>query len=125
MFEWAQAAFEAIRNFYNIRLTTLDLGAFTVEVEVGKLIGFAGTFLFAGRWIVQLGASKLAGKPVLPLLFWYMSISGSVLLLSYFIFGKNDSVGIVSNLFPMFIACYNLYLEYRHRAERRAQGSTP
>ena len=29
-----------------------------------------------------------------------MSISGSLLLLPYFIFGKNDSVGVLSNLFP-------------------------
>ena len=30
-----------------------------------------------------------------------MSILGSALLLSYFIWGKNDSVGVLSNLFPM------------------------
>jgi lipid-A-disaccharide synthase-like uncharacterized protein len=40
-----------------------------------------------------------------------MSTSGSVLLLLYFIFGKNDSVGILSNLFPLFIALYNLRLD--------------
>jgi lipid-A-disaccharide synthase-like uncharacterized protein len=42
-----------------------------------------------------------------------MSISGSLLLLSYFIFGKNDSVGILSNLFPFTVASYNLYLDFR------------
>jgi lipid-A-disaccharide synthase-like uncharacterized protein len=42
-----------------------------------------------------------------------MSVSGSLLLLAYFTFGKNDSVGILSNLFPVFIALYNLYLELR------------
>ena len=39
-------------------------------------------------------------RPVVPTVFWLMSISGSLLLLSYFVFGKNDSVGILSNLFP-------------------------
>jgi lipid-A-disaccharide synthase-like uncharacterized protein len=49
-----------------------------------------------------------------------MSALGSILLLSYFIFGKNDSVGILSNLFPLFVARYNLYLEERHGATLRA-----
>jgi lipid-A-disaccharide synthase-like uncharacterized protein len=44
-----------------------------------------------------------------------MSISGSLLLLSYFTFGKNDSVGILSNLFPAGVAIYNLVLDIRHR----------
>ena len=47
----------------------------------------------------------------MPRLFWYMSAAGSVLLLGYFIFGKNDSVGVLSNLFPLFVALYNLYLD--------------
>lgn len=81
-----------------------------------KLVGYLGVLLFAGRWFVQLAVSRMHGKPVLPRLFWYMSISGSALLLAYFIFGKNDSVGILSNLFPMFIALYNLHLEQRSRA---------
>jgi len=47
----------------------------------------------------------------MPRLFWYMSMSGSLLLLTYFIFGKNDSVGVLSNLMPACIAAYNLYLD--------------
>ena len=34
----------------------------------------------------------------------------------YFIFGKNDSVGILSNLFPLFVALYNLYLDFKSEA---------
>jgi lipid-A-disaccharide synthase-like uncharacterized protein len=40
-------------------------------------------------------------------------VTGSLLLLAYFTFGKNDSVGILSNLFPALIAGYNLYLDLR------------
>jgi lipid-A-disaccharide synthase-like uncharacterized protein len=50
-----------------------------------------------------------------------MSISGSLLLLSYFIFGKNDSVGILSNLFPAGVAGYNLYLDLTHKKAQRAE----
>ena len=88
---------------------------FGVKVTTWKLVGYTGVFLFAGRWFVQLAASKAMGKPVMPTLFWYMSASGSVLLLAYFIFGKNDSVGVMSNLFPLFVALYNLYLDRRSK----------
>jgi lipid-A-disaccharide synthase-like uncharacterized protein len=91
------------------------LMVFGVKVTAWKLIGYTGVFLFAGRWFVQLAASKAMGKPVMPTLFWYMSASGSVLLLSYFIFGKNDSVGVMSNLFPLFVALYNLYLDQKSK----------
>lgn len=80
-----------------------------------KLVGYLGVALFGGRWFVQLVASRLARKPTMPRLFWYMSLSGSLLLLAYFIWGKNDSVGILSNLFPALIAGYNLYLDITHK----------
>lgn len=90
-----------------------------------KLIGYLGVGLFAGRWFVQLHVSRKLGKPALPRLFWYMSMTGSILLLTYFIFGKNDSVGILSNLMPTFVASYNLYLDFTHqiRSENNDSGS--
>jgi lipid-A-disaccharide synthase-like uncharacterized protein len=88
---------------------------FGVTITPWKLIGYTGVFMFAGRWFVQLAASRASGKPVMPTLFWYMSAMGSMLLLAYFIFGKNDSVGIMSNLFPLFVALYNLYLDARSK----------
>jgi lipid-A-disaccharide synthase-like uncharacterized protein len=88
--------------------------AFGVVVTPWKLVGYLGVGLFAGRWFVQLIASRMHGRPVVPRLFWLMSISGSLLLLAYFTFGKNDSVGILSNLFPAAVAAYNLMLDMRH-----------
>ena len=85
-----------------------------------KAIGFLGVSLFAGRWIVQALASRRAGKPVMTRLFWIMSLLGSLLCLSYFTFGKNDSVGVISYLFPSAIAGYNLMLDARHRKKMQA-----
>lgn len=93
---------------------------FGVKITAWKLIGYTGVFLFAGRWFIQLHASHKAKKPVTPRLFWIMSMVGSVLVLSYFIFGKNDSVGILGNLFPAFVAAYNLYLDMTHK--KRTEG---
>ncbi len=83
---------------------------FGVVITPWKLVGYLGVALFAGRWFVQLAASRRLRRPVVPQLFWIMSAAGSVLLLAYFTFGKNDSVGILSNLFPLFVALYNLRL---------------
>jgi len=98
------------------------LQAFGITITPWKLVGYLGVALFAGRWFVQLAYSKMHRRPVLPTAFWIMSISGSLLLLVYFTFGKNDSVGILSNLFPAFIAGYNLFLDLTHRRRRREQA---
>ncbi len=85
-----------------------------VQLTAWKLIGFTGTFLFSARWVVQVQARR-RGQHHLPKLFWYMSVMGSSLLLLYFIFGKNDSVGVLSNAFPALISFYNLFLNYRDK----------
>jgi lipid-A-disaccharide synthase-like uncharacterized protein len=89
--------------------------AWGLVITPWKLVGYLGVCLFAGRWFVQMLASRRKGKPVIPRLFWVMSIAGSLMLVAYFTLGKNDSVGILSNLFPLGIAVYNLLLDIRHR----------
>jgi lipid-A-disaccharide synthase-like uncharacterized protein len=86
-----------------------------------KLIGLTGTILFGGRWLVQYYASRRAGRPTVPRVFWYMSLVGTVFQLAYFVFGKMDAVGIVGNVFPAFVAAYNLYLDVTH--QRRAAST--
>jgi len=93
-----------------------------VIITAWKLVGYAGVALFAGRWFVQLAASHRAGRSTIPRVFWYLSLTGSALLLSYFIFGKNDSVGILANLFPSFVAGYNLFLDLRQAKRLKAAG---
>lgn len=88
---------------------------FGVVITPMKLVGYAGVLMFSGRWFVQMYASRKHKKPVIPRSFWYLSLAGTTCLLSYFIFGKNDSVGVLSNLFPAFVAMYNLYLDVTHK----------
>lgn len=83
---------------------------FDIVVTPWKLVGYLGVFMFSGRWIVQVFATRKHRRPVIPTLFWMMTITGSGLLLAYFIWGKNDSVGVLSNLFPMAVATYNLMM---------------
>ena len=35
-----------------------------------KLIGMTGALMFGARWLVQFLASRRAGRPVIPRLFW-------------------------------------------------------
>lgn len=87
------------------------------EVTPWKLVGFAGMALFTSRWLVQLYATRKHHRVVVPLAFWVLSVCGSVLLLAYFTLGKNDSVGILSNLFPAVVSVYNLSMHLRHRKD--------
>lgn len=80
-----------------------------------KLIGLSGALMFSGRWFVQTYASRKHKKPVIPRSFWYLSLVGTGCQLAYFVFGKTDAVGILNNLFPAFIAGYNLYLDLTHQ----------
>ena len=92
-----------------------------VVVTPWKIYGVVGVLLFTGRWLVQMHYSRKAGKPVTPRVFWVMSMAGSLILLTYFIFSpKQDLVGVLSNLFPSFIAAYNLYLDLNHATKTRA-----
>lgn len=87
-----------------------------IHLTPWKLIGLCGALLFAARWLVQMAASRRAQRPTIPRLFWYMSLAGSLMTLSYFCFSeKQDAVGVLQNLFPALTAAYSLYLDVRSR----------
>ncbi|MEZ5544700.1 MAG: lipid-A-disaccharide synthase N-terminal domain-containing protein [Lysobacteraceae bacterium] len=92
-----------------------------IVVTPWKLIGITGALMFGARWVVQFFASRRAGKPVIPRLFWYMSLAGSTMALSYFLFSnKQDVVGVLQNLLPALTAAYSLYLDVHPRNRRTA-----
>lgn len=94
----------------NETLLQLTLLGHSLTLTGWKLVGYGGALMFTGRWFVQMAASHARRRSHVPELFWYMSLAGSLLLLAYFIWGRNDSVGIISNLFPCLVAVYNLHL---------------
>ncbi len=89
-----------------------------VVITPWKIIGILGAMMFGARWIVQFLATRRAGRPVIPRLFWYLSLAGSVMALSYFLFSsKQDAVGVLQNLLPAFTAAYSLYLDINPRSK--------
>ena len=100
------------------------MSGFGIHITPWKLIGLTGALMFGGRWLIQFIASRRHGKPVIPRAFWYMSIVGSLMTLSYFIFSaKQDAVGVLQNLFPSFTAVYSLYLDIKHRGWHRDRAT--
>ena len=51
--------------------------------------GLLGNAAFASRFLVQWWASERAGESVVPKAFWYLSILGSLILLTYALHMKN------------------------------------
>lgn len=96
------------------------LTSWPIVLTPWKIIGYTGAALFASRWLVQLYYSRKAGRPVTPRMFWIMSVVGSLMTLAYFsLSNKQDSVGVLQNLFPAAVALYNLYLEVTHSRKTR------
>jgi lipid-A-disaccharide synthase-like uncharacterized protein len=72
------------------------------------VIGFGGQTLFATRFIIQWLSSENAGRSVIPVAFWYFSISGGLVLLTYAIW-RQDPVIIAGQSVGVFIYARNLY----------------
>ncbi|TAM63374.1 MAG: lipid A biosynthesis acyltransferase [Rhodanobacter sp.] len=89
------------------------------ELTPWKAVGLTGSLLFTSRWFVQMYYTRKLKRVVMPLAFWWLSVCGSALLLAYFIIGKNDSVGILQNFFPVFVSVYNLIVHMRDVKRRR------
>ncbi|WP_068108515.1 lipid-A-disaccharide synthase N-terminal domain-containing protein [Tropicimonas marinistellae] len=79
------------------------------------MIGLGGQLLFTARFMVQWIASERVGRSVVPLAFWYLSIGGGLVLLTYALYRK-DPVFILGQAMGIVIYGRNLWLIH---AERR------
>ena len=77
-------------------------------------VGFLAQAIFSMRFLVQWIASERAGKSVVPLSFWFISIAGGAMLLSYAIY-RLDPVFIVGQASGLLIYTRNLILIYREK----------
>ncbi len=79
--------------------------------------GLLGNVAFGLRFLVQWVASERAGRSVVPVSFWYLSIAGSLILLAYAIH-RRDPVFALANLPNSFVYARNLVLVRREEAAR-------
>ncbi len=87
-----------------------------------KLMGFVGAFCFAGRWLVQAWHRKRTGTATMPTIFWVISLCGAGMVTAYFVWGKNDSVGIITNSLPASVAFWNLIQDLRGKKITKNQS---
>ena len=75
-------------------------------------IGFLGQGLFFGRWLVQRLASERTAESRVPISFWYMSLIGGLITLTYAIY-RMDPVFISGQALGSVVYVRNLVLIHR------------
>lgn len=87
-------------------------------------IGFLGQALFSARFILQWIVSEKRRQSVTPVAFWYFSLAGGVILLSYAIH-RRDTVFIVGQAVGLVVYVRNLMLITRPAEPLRSDGAQP
>lgn len=67
-----------------------------------------GSVVFYGRFYIQWIVSEVRKRSVVPVVFWYMSSAGSLLLLCYAAFYRGSAIGALSHCFNVVIYARNL-----------------
>ena len=81
------------------------------------VIGFAGQAVFTGRFVLQWLYSEFKRRSVIPVGFWYLSMLGSALLLTYAIY-RQDPVFSIGQSFGFLVYLRNLQLIARHQEQK-------
>ena len=92
------------------------MNLFGWELGLWQFFGFLGNAIFGSRFFVQMIYSNRAGRVVVPMIFWYLSVFGSAILLVYFTH-KKDFVGTLGSSLNMIPYFRNIYLHKRHEKE--------
>jgi lipid-A-disaccharide synthase-like uncharacterized protein len=79
------------------------------------VVGFLGQAMFSLRFLVQWWRSERAGRSVVPIGFWYLSLAGGLILLSYAIH-RRDPVFVAGQASGVLVYLRNLQLIHRDRA---------
>lgn len=82
-------------------------------------IGFLGQAVFGIRFLIQWLRSEQAGHSVVPIAFWYVSLAGGVISLSYALHLHAWPL-VLGQALPIPIYARNLYMVLRDR-----HGGTP
>ena len=80
------------------------------------VFGLIGQVMFTARFLVQWIASERKGRSVVPIHFWFLSLGGSIILLTYAIH-LNDPVFILGQSVGSIIYIRNLMLIHKRRQE--------
>jgi lipid-A-disaccharide synthase-like uncharacterized protein len=82
--------------------------------RVWLVLGLLGQAMFSLRFLVQWVASERRRQSVVPEMFWWFSVAGGILLLSYALY-RRDPVFILGQSAGLVVYLRNLVLVYRKK----------
>ena len=86
--------------------------------KIWLAVGMSAQALFSARFLVQWVMSERQGRSVIPLSFWFLSLTGGGLLLAYAVW-RRDPVFILGQAAGLIVYTRNLCLI---RKERKRTG---
>ena len=87
---------------------------FVTRLDAWVLLGFVAQGFFTLRFVVQWIASERVRRSVVPVMFWYFSIAGGLILLCYAIY-RRDPVFMLGQSMGIVIYARNLWLIHAER----------
>ncbi len=84
-------------------------------------IGFAGQAVFGVRFLIQWLKSEQVGHSVVPIVFWYCSLAGGTISLTYAVHMQAWPL-VMGQSLPLPIYARNIWMIYRDR--QRATQAT-
>jgi lipid-A-disaccharide synthase-like uncharacterized protein len=89
---------------------------FVARFDFWLAFGLAAQLLFTARFVVQWLASEKAGKSVVPVAFWLLSIGGGMMLLIYGLV-RREPIIIMGQALAVFIYIRNIMLIIKARSK--------
>ena len=86
-------------------------------------VGLGAQLAFSARFLVQWIASEKKKESVVPIAFWYLSLTGGSMLLAYSIY-RLDPVFILGQSAGVVIYVRNLMLIYKKKTEIHEESSS-
>lgn len=82
-------------------------------------VGLTGQLLFTARFLVQWITSEKEKRSVIPIAFWYFSLAGGIVLLSYALY-RRDPVFVLGQSMGLVIYARNLWLIHAAQDQKPA-----
>lgn len=112
LLRWFLSLFPVMIMVYYFNNNTYDLANLTGSKNIKTwllILGSVAQIVFTFRFILQWMYSEKIKQSVLPLSFWWLSLTGSAMILVYSIFRK-DPVLFIGQLFGFVVYARNIIL---------------